>query len=296
MRAIHAALMLAFVTPLAAAPAPAAPTAQLAEQRFDHISITEVGVGAPVVLIPGMSTPRDVWDALVPGLARNHRVILVQVNGFAGDAPGKNAGDGMLDGIVADTHAYLSRAKLGPARVIGHSMGGLVAMKLALAHPADVDRLMVVDALPFFGTVFADAATVDTMRPIAETMRKRMVDARATILARAKTPITKDPGGDMSATAEGRIRIANWSMQADPAVVGQAVYEDMLTDLRQDIARITAPTTVLYNGAAESNAKHYARDYAALPKARLVAVPGSAHFIMLDQPERFAAEVSAFLR
>ena len=276
-----------------------APTAaaQPAEERLAHISVRSVGSGAPLVLIPGMSTPREVWNDLAGKLGGEHRLILVQVNGFAGDDAGANAKDGMLDGIVADIHSYLAQHKLGPARVIGHSMGGLLAMKLALAHPQDVDRLMVVDALPFFGTVLADKATVETTRPIAESMRSRMLAARDTIRAKAATPVTKDPGGGMSALAEGRIQVANWSMKADPAVVGQAVYEDMITDLRTDIAKIAAPMTVLYHtDGSVLNGEIYTRDYTAQPKAKLVAVPDSAHFIMLDQPQRFAEEVERFLR
>lgn len=281
--------------------AQSAPTAaaKSAEERMAHISVTSAGSGTPLVLIPGMSTPRDVWNDLAATLDGKHRLILVQVNGFAGDDAGANAKDGMLDGIVADIHSYLAQHKLGPARVIGHSMGGLLAMKLALAHPEDVERLMVVDALPFFGTVLADKATVETTRPIAESMRSRMLAARDTIRAKAATPVTTDPGGGMSARPEGRIRVANWSMKADPAVVGQAVYEDMITDLRGDIAKIAAPMTVLYHtdsDASALNGQVYTRDYAAQPNAKLVAVPDSAHFIMLDQPQRFAEEVQSFLR
>lgn len=294
-----AALAAPSLTPFAATPAQAAAAMSTAEQRLAHISVTSVGSGQPVVLIPGMSTPREVWSDLVPALARNHRVLLVQVNGFAGDEAKVNSRAGMLDGIVADIHTYLARHKLPAARVIGHSMGGLVGMKMALAHPGDVDRLMVVDALPFFGTAFADSATVDTMRPMAETLRSRMLAAREATRAAAATPITKDPGGNMSLRPEGRIKIANWSMQADAAVVGQAVYEDMVTDLRKDIANISAPITVLYHSGGDPaalNAKIYARDYVAQPKAKLVAVPDAGHFIMLDQPERFAEEVKSFLR
>lgn len=294
-----AALAASTSTLSVAAPTQPAPATATAEQRLAHISVTSVGSGQPLVLIPGMSTPREVWSDLVPGLARNHRVLLVQVNGFAGDEGQANAKAGMLDGVVADIHTYLARHKLPPAPVIGHSMGGLVGMMLALAHPDDVERLMVVDALPFFGTVFADGATVDTMRPMAETLRGRMLAAREATKAAAATPITKDPGGTMSLRPEGRIKIANWSMKADAAVVGQAVYEDMVTDLRKDIANISAPITVLYhsgNDPSSLNAKIYARDYAAQPKAKLVAVPDAGHFIMLDQPGRFADEVNSFLR
>jgi pimeloyl-ACP methyl ester carboxylesterase len=68
----------------------AAQSAPAAEERLDHISIVTEGSGSPVVLIPGLSTPRAVWDGIAPELARSHEVILVQVNGFAGDSPGEN--------------------------------------------------------------------------------------------------------------------------------------------------------------------------------------------------------------
>jgi pimeloyl-ACP methyl ester carboxylesterase len=63
-----------------------APTTQL-----DHISIQVVGSKGPAIfLIPGLSSPRAVWDGVVPDLAKTHRVYLVQVNGFAGDEPRGN--------------------------------------------------------------------------------------------------------------------------------------------------------------------------------------------------------------
>src|SRR5579884_4555235 len=79
----------------------AAPTA---EQRLPHISIVSEGSGSPVVLIPGLSSPRAVWDGVAPELARSHRVILVQVNGFAGDDPGANLQAGILAGAVDELH------------------------------------------------------------------------------------------------------------------------------------------------------------------------------------------------
>ena len=68
--------------------------------QMSHISVVSIGKGTPVILIPGLSSPRTVWDGVVPGLAKTHRVYVVQVNGFAGDAPGANLSPGILDGIV----------------------------------------------------------------------------------------------------------------------------------------------------------------------------------------------------
>src|SRR3954468_15738720 len=85
-----------------AAPAAAATAPTSAATVMDHISIEVTGSGSPVFLIPGLSSPRATWDGVVPELAKTHRVYLVQVNGFAGEAPGANLQPGILDGVVAD--------------------------------------------------------------------------------------------------------------------------------------------------------------------------------------------------
>src|SRR3954471_5685660 len=86
--------------------APAAAVAAPAATVMDHISIEVTGSGSPVFLIPGLASPRATWDGVVPELAKTHRVYLVQVNGFGGDAPGANLKPGILDGVVADLDGY----------------------------------------------------------------------------------------------------------------------------------------------------------------------------------------------
>lgn len=80
----------------------------------------------------------------------------------------------MLEEIVADLHAYLSAHHLGRVAVIGHSMGGLAAMMFAKAHPDQLDRVMVVDALPFFAVLMNSAATADSVKSVAEMMRAKI--------------------------------------------------------------------------------------------------------------------------
>jgi len=148
--------------------------AAAAEQRLAHISVVEMGSGSPVVLIPGLSSPRAVWDGIAPKLAANHKVYLVQVNGFGGDDPGANLKPGVLDGAVSDLHFYLAEHKAAPARVIGHSMGGLIALMLAKAHPGDTAAVMTVDSLPYVGDIFVPGATVAKLEPQAKAMRDQM--------------------------------------------------------------------------------------------------------------------------
>ncbi len=288
---LAALLGLACLTPQIARAAPAAtPAAPSAETRLPHISVRSIGRGAPVVLIPGLATPRAVWSAIAPELARGHRVLLVQVNGFGGDDPSANLQDGILAGVVEDLVHYLDANRIRRPAVIGHSMGGLIGMMLARAHPDHVGRLMIVDSLPFFGVLMAPNATVETVRPVAGQLRSMM---------QAQTGPQPSPPG-MSLTDAGRAQVAAWMNAANHQVTGQAAFEDLTSDLRADVPAIgRVPTTVLYAVPDPANAAMFrttfAGAYAAAPSIRVVPVENSAHFIMLDQPDRFREAVMAFL-
>jgi pimeloyl-ACP methyl ester carboxylesterase len=279
------------------APAGAEPAtlATSAEQRLSHISIVAMGSGSPVVLIPGLSSPRAVWDGIAPRLAAEHTVYLVQVNGFGGDDPGANLQPGVLDGIVADLHDYLAAHKAEPARVIGHSMGGLVALMLAKAHPGDASAVMAVDALPYVGEIFVPGATVAQLEPQAKAMRDQRVAGFG-----KPNPANAATAKSMALTPAAQAKVAAWIAKADSRVSGQAMYDDLTTDLRPDMASIATPITLVfpYSDAMpkERAQPFYRAQYAKAPHVTLVPVADSGHFVMLDQPQAFAAAVDAFVR
>lgn len=298
IRFFTAALIAVAAAP-AASTAQTAPQAASAEQRMAHISIVALGEAKkgrePVYLIPGLSSPRDVWDGIAPDLAKERQVLLVQVNGFGGDALGDNGKSGMTDGIIADILADAAKRGAKRPAVIGHSYGGLIAMMLAARHPDRVGRLLVVDTLPFFGRLFDPAATPASIAPRAEQLRAMTIAGADRM--KAMPAVTSDPGGIWSNTPEGRIKVANWGLKADQRAVAQALYEDIVTDIGPELGKVTAkPFTILYAaGMGEAQARAvWEPAYAGTP-AKLVAVPDSYHFIMLDQPQRFAAQVKAFL-
>lgn len=281
------------------APEPAAPAA--AEVRLPHISIRSIGSGPPVVLIPGLASPRDVWSGVAPGLARERRVLLVQVNGFAGDDPGANLRPGILEGIVADLHAYLERERLGPVRLVGHSMGGLAGLMFARTHPAQVERLMVVDALPFFSVLLANGGpepTVATAEPMARMMRDRI---RATHGQPADPAAIEASVRGLALKPASLERMRGWAAAADPRVTAQALYEDMITDLRPDLLALRTPVTVVvpWSGSQgfgrDATLAFYRRQFAGTRDIAFVDVAEAGHFVMLDQPEAFEAALSAFL-
>jgi len=268
------------------APAAAAPAA--AEQRLSHITVRSVGTGSPVVLIPGLASPSSVYDDLVAKFGKNHRLILVQVNGFAGSKPGPT--DQLIPGIVDDLAGWLAANHVEKPAVIGHSMGGLIAMMLAAKHPDAAGKVMVVDALPFYGMLFGPTATPDAVRPIVEKMRDAMVSGTAPMDA---------PAG-MTNQAATKAKIGEWLKASDRNVVGEALVEDAVTDIRPDLPSIKQPITVLYAVASSEQAAMtkaiYTDAYKAAPGTTLRGIDNSMHFIMLDQPAAFTAAVEDFLR
>ncbi len=300
------ALTAAFPSPLMAHEAAAPDCAvsgdiEMAETEGHSERITVKLAGKPdgpdVVLIPGLATPRSVWDDTVRGLAGCYRLHLVQVRGF-GDAPGANAEGSVLDPLVATVADYVDDAIIDMGRakpkIIGHSFGGLTAMKIGLAIPEKVEEIMVVDALPFFGVLFGPDATAEQIKPQAEVIRSAMQAA-------------PEPGLDantlrtMSRSKAGRDQVLAWAKQSDVKVSGQVFYEVMTTDIRTALKENKVPLTMLYPinphspFPAEMTENVYKGSYSAVPGAKLRRIDDSAHFIMLDQPEKFHAEVAAFL-
>ena len=273
----------------------------MSEQRLPHINVVRKGSGPAVVFIPGLSSPRASWDGVIAGLAKDHTVYLVQVNGFAGDPPGANLKPGILDGIVADLSAYLSAQRSGPIHLVGHSMGGLASLMFARAHPVQVDRLMIVDALPYFPVLLAPNGPVPSpaqVDPIARMMRD-------TIAARYGKPVdpatAKADVERLAANPASKIKMAQWAAQADPRVTAQLLYEDMSTDLRPALPTLTLPITIVVPWTDTPFGKDrtlafYHRQYDAAPNLRFAPIAQAGHFVMLDQPERFRAELNAFLR
>lgn len=287
-------LLLLAAPAVASAQTPPASAPHVAAERF---TVVVEGQGPDVILIPGLSCPRAVWDGARQALGGRYRLHLIELKGFAAGDPGPNLNGPILPDLVEQLNAYIAANKLKAPAVVGHSLGGLTALMLAKAHPQAVGRVMVVDALPWIGTILAPpGATPAQVEPF-------VAQARAAFAARYGKPADVTALSANAATLalkpESRAQVTAWSAAADPRVVGQALYEDATTDLRGEMGAITTPITLLYPYSAavprERADALYRGEYAKAPKVTFVPVGDSYHFIMLDQPEAFAKALKAFL-
>jgi len=272
-----------------------APSAGFTSER---ISITTQGAGRDVIFIPGLSSSREVWDTSVAALGDNYRVHLVQVNGFAGAPVGAN-GEGPLAAPVAEEIArYIREVGLERPAVIGHSMGGTMGMMLTVRHPDLVGKLMVVDMFPFMGAMFGGPnATPQSVTPTADQIRALMRLSPQGVVSEQ----TRQTINSMVRTEAARPAIIEHARTSNVATIANAFHELIVTDLRPELANITQPMTVLYviPPQAPTTPEQYdlfmRASYAGVPQARAVKIEESYHFIMIDQPDRFMAEVRTFL-
>ena len=264
--------------------------------RSDRLSVEVIGRGSDVILIPGLASSREVWRVEANRLAATHRVHLVQLAGFAGE-PWSHGDGPFLAPVVDELARYIREAGLQRPAVIGHSMGGLSSLMLAQKHPAAVGRMMSVDSLPFFSAMFGPQVTAEAARPFADQAAAGVLGAdeagfRAqqvqTAIGLARDPAT-------------RAAMVEWSMATDRRAMATAMREVMTTDARPGLAAMTTPVWAVYAADADGGAPAamadalWGSEYAALPGVRLVRVDDSRHFIMADQPGRFAALVDEFL-
>jgi pimeloyl-ACP methyl ester carboxylesterase len=250
-----------------------------------RLSVQVRGEGPDVILIPGLTSGRDVWEGTVRGVP-GYRYHLVQVAGFAGDPARGNANGPIVSGVANEIARYIVEAGLTRPALIGHSMGGVVAMMIAARHPARVGKVMTVDILPSPASGFGFGGM--QIAPFADALFNGLMSSpqgRRTL--------------DALIGSFGGAGVAN--SRSDSTVVARATHELATMDLTSELSRITAPLTVVYavpNIPEDSIAidRLYRIGYAPVHGAKLRRVPGSGHMVMYDQPQRFYAEVREFLR
>ncbi len=136
------------------------------------------------------------------------------------------------------------------------------------------------------------------MEPIARQMRDK-------VAARYGHPIVPaDLKGDVEGLAlklESRASMMEWAAAADPRVTAQTLYEDLTTDTRPNLAALRTPVTLVFPWSdsgfgKERTTTFYRRQYAAVANIAFVDIGDAGHFVMLDQPDRFAEALRDFLK
>jgi 3-oxoadipate enol-lactonase len=258
------------------------------ETRSDGVRIAyrDEGSGRPVLLLHGHTLDGRMWDGVVaPLTAAGMRLLRPDLRGHgASERPPKGY---HWSHHCADAAAVLDAAGIDQTIVAGFSLGGGIALELALRRPERVRALVLIDPVmpdrPF------EAAFMDNLRQVARTARAEGI--RAAMAG----PWMASPLFEASLGAPG-VRKAVAAIVADfPGAEYLASERDTVERewrTPDRLAEITVPTLVLVGERDMPGFRAFAEEAASgIPGARLEVVPGAGHLVPLERPDLVAERI-----
>jgi pimeloyl-ACP methyl ester carboxylesterase len=251
--------------------------------RAGELAYEEVGAGSPVVLLHASLHDRHDFDAVLPVLARDHRVLSVDWPGHGESGPATGVTAPLLADALEDLVAALD---LPPAVFVGNSVGGFAAARLAITHPERVAGLVLVNNGGFIPVGLATRAFCRVLGTPAVARRVMGPFIRGYMKAQGPDDrAVRDRALARARTAEGAATVAGlWRSFATPG-----------HDLRGRAAELTAPTLLVWGSRDLALPMRAGRaTHRALPAADLVALP-TGHVVFASDPAGFLAHVLPFV-
>jgi 3-oxoadipate enol-lactonase len=246
----------------------------------------EVGRGEPLVLIHGLADDHRAWRRALPGLMLGQRVLLYDLRGHGGTSLGLP--DGTLRQLGLDLVSLLDAAGIDRADIAGFSLGGTIAMRVAIDHPERVRGLVLV------------ATSSRVGRAAAEWYRERvdMVERADPVLRETLDRDTADVYAQSPGELEDGLLIRRQST-ADPRGYGNACAAMAALNaqpLDPELDRISAPTLIVASELDRHCPPKAAEIIATgIRGSRLEVIDGAGHPIPVEKPHELARSIDAFL-
>jgi pimeloyl-ACP methyl ester carboxylesterase len=253
------------------------------------LALDDHGNGDPLVLLHGVATSRLIWRHVTSALAARRRVIAVDVPGFGESAP---AGPGFVLEEVADHLVH----GLGLERfdLVGHSLGGALAVATAARHPGAVRRLVLVSPAGLAPRAIGVAAALGAAAELATRARRawgyQWVDHSAARWAMFGTTVA-DAGRLHPDDARMLLEASDGAQR-----VSDGIRQALEADLRDDFAAAPMPVGLIW-GAVDRVVPYSGLDALRLlrPDAAVETLSETGHIPQIEDPGRFTAALERVL-
>ena len=258
----------------------------VAQSSFE---VKVAGQGIPVLLLPGFTCPGEVWNATVANLDGAFQTHQFTYAGFGGvpeiELP-------WYATLVDDLSAYIEANQLDNLILVGHSMGGMLAIDIAARLPKRVHKMILVDALPNIREVMMPGVTEDQIM-FDSTYNNQMLAASDSAMKVTAGYMAMG----MSNETQHHSELIDYILQADRLTYVYGFTELLKLDLKDKLDQLPMETLIL--GAdfpsKEAVMPNFRAQFANLKNKEIKIASNSKHFIMFDQPDWFYREVNNFL-
>jgi pimeloyl-ACP methyl ester carboxylesterase len=244
------------------------------------ISVKTSGKGDPILFLPGFATPGEVWNATAANLPK-HSAHIVTYAGFGGITPVEMP---WYEKLKTDLITHITANNLENLTLVGHSMGGNLALDLAASLPDRIRKIVIVDALPCMREIMMPGVPSEALAYESPYNDQLLNMDDAALLAHlgqmTQNMITKP---------EDQILVKNWMATADRKTFVYGYTDLLKLDSRPLFPSIKAPVLLMvagqpYGSGALDTLK---KQYEGLKNTQFVLSADSKHYLMLDQQEWF---------
>jgi pimeloyl-ACP methyl ester carboxylesterase len=251
------------------------------------------GEGTSIALVHGLGGAASNWVEIAPVLAREHRVLVPDLPGHGGSSP--LAALPTLDPFADRLGLLIERERMAPAVLVGHSLGCVVALRLAVRRPELVRGIVLASAAGIGSSTkraryaLAVSSLVQPGRFLAPF---RGWIARSALLRALAWGVWATPDGTAVSPLATEGLLEGPALHTDTASAAAALVEE---DPRVDLERVRCPCLVLWGAVDPQVPVADAFEYARRMRAPVRVVAGAGHLVIVERPEACVDAIREFL-
>jgi pimeloyl-ACP methyl ester carboxylesterase len=261
----------------------------IAGEAQNAIKISRSGKGTPVILLPGFACPASVWDSTVINLKGNYEFHSVDYAGFNSLPP---IGFPWYDSIRMALLDYIKQLRSKKIILIGHSMGGTLALEAAAAYPHKIKKLITVDGIPCIREIVMPGVKASQLSYNSSYNSKHLSlgenDFRKSVAFMAN---------GMTNRKDKRDTLIKWMVEADRKTYIYGYTDLLKTDARPLLSKIKARVLIIAGSFPTEKAvqTNLHQQFELLPSKSIHIIPNTKHFVFWDDPQTFYELVNEFL-
>ncbi len=240
-----------------------------------------------IIFIPGFACSGKVWDETKLRYEKDYTCYTLTMAGFAGVTPAPDVNFKSWETGIAD---YIKDKHIENPLIVGHSMGGALALALAADYPELISKIVVVDALPCLQAI-ANPTFKSLEKPDCSAMEKQVINLTSDQfykMQKVSIPM-------LLADTSKQELVISWSLQSDRKTFAEMYCDFYNTDLRDKIKTIKCPSLILLEANFQHVKQVIEEQYKNLKNADLQYANKGLHFIMYDDKEWYFSQLNKFI-
>jgi pimeloyl-ACP methyl ester carboxylesterase len=241
-----------------------------------------------IIFIPGYACSSDVWNETIKVFEKDYKCIVLSMHGFAGVKADANPN---LKHWVDEIARYIVWGKIKNPIIIGHSLGGIMAMWLASDYPKLISKIVDIDAIPCY------AALLD-----ANFQSNKKLDCSENIKgmqAMSENELHRTQRANMELMIADTSKIetvVHWNLLSDRKTMGETFCEFLNTDLRDTIARVVCPSLIILEPSFKPSNAAIMGQFKKMRPPKIIYANKGLHFIMFDDKDWYLNQLKAFVK